>query len=58
MLYYVKTSEMYQNTLTDWLYDHNIEDYAIYSNTWKGHCNYLFEFEKEEDAVAFKLRWI
>ncbi len=57
MSYYVKTNEMFQNTLTDWLRDHNIEDYAFYSNAWKGSCNWLFEFEKEEDAMAFKLRW-
>jgi len=57
MSYFVKTSGMYQNALTDWLDDHNIEDYAFYSNTWKGNCNWLFEFEKEEDAMAFKLRW-
>lgn len=48
---------MYQNALTGWLDDHNIEDYAFYSNTWKGNCNWLFEFKKEEDAMAFKLRW-
>lgn len=49
---------MFQNTLTDWLRDHDIEDYAFYSNAWKGSCNWLFEFKNKEDAMAFKLRWL
>ena len=57
MSYFVKTNEKFQHTLTDWLRDHNIEDYAFYSPIWNGKCYWLFEFEKEEDALAFKLRW-
>lgn len=57
MSYYVKTNEMFQNTLTDWLRDQNISDYAFYSNAWNGRCHWLFEFKNREDAAAFKLRW-
>ncbi len=58
MLYYVKMDEINQNELTNWLCDQNIEDYTFYSNVWKDSCKWLFEFEKEEDAMAFKLRWL
>ncbi len=35
-------------------YDLNVDDYYEYDR-----CNYIIiEFEKEEDAVAFKLRWL
>ena len=57
MSYFVKTYEQYQNSLTDWLCEHKIEDFALYANAWNGKCYWLVEFKSEEDALAFKLRW-
>ena len=58
MKYSVKTSGHHQNALTTWCYENGIEDYSIWTSTWNNHpYNLLFEFEKKEDAVAFRLRW-
>jgi len=57
MSYFVKTNQMYQNSLTDWLNENKIEGYAFYAGAWNTNCTWLFEFQNEEDATAFKLRW-
>ena len=57
MVYFVKTNQIHQNPLIEWLYENKIEGYAFYASSWNTGCNWLFEFKKEADAVAFKLRW-
>jgi len=43
---------LYENIIGG--YDINVDDYYEYDQ-----CNYIFiDFENEEDAVAFKLRWL
>ena len=55
---YVKVTCQYQNTITDWLFKNNIENYSIWVSSWNNYpYNFLVEFENEEDAIAFKLRW-
>lgn len=58
MKHYVKVSELHQNILTEWLWENNIEDYSFWVSAWKNHpYRYLFEFDYEDDAAAFKLRF-
>ena len=58
MNYSVKVTGQYQNRYTDWCHENNIEGYSIWISTWNNHpYKYLFEFQSEEDALAFRLRW-
>ena len=57
MTYFIKINQPYQGPLINWLGENKIEGYAIYVGSWNTGCTWLFEFEKEEDALAFKLRW-
>ena len=41
-----------------WLYENNIRHFGYESNLNDGGCSTIFHFKNEDDATAFKLRWI
>ena len=59
MSYQVKIKRKHhQNALVEWCSENNILDYSIWISAWNNYPYYhLFEFQKESDALAFKVRW-